>query len=759
MRSIRFGLVVLTAALVLLAPRHTDGCGPDLPTAVFTQQRHPDAPLDAYAGGRLGLIGPSFYQRYLVIAYRHLAGRSVDRDGGRALLGASQPASEGSAYWQWVELRRNYPGADSAVGFSSTRSIEDMKVDDYTFVTYDNCLEDALRTAAATLADRERRAGTQSPWFSDWLSGQDRVFANCSSDAWMPEEAPAGAPAWLVADRAYQRAAAHFYAGRFAEAAAGFEGVAADRGSSWRTWAPYLVARAYTRQATVRPGYRDIDRPVLERAESQATRVLADRALRPSHEATRRLLGFIRFRLRPEERLGELSRLLAAPRLPATAAQDMIDLGMLFDRFGQARVESLATGREDLDLADWVSDFQSHGTEAHRHALARWKATRSLPWLVAAIVHARGDEPDAAVLLDAAAKTQPTSPAFVTLSIHHARLLIEAGRRDEARALLDARTAAARKDWPASALNVALGQRLSLARSLDEVVTFAPRTPAQIAIGWEPEASMADTTAASLERAFPGAQYFDADAAWIVSRRLSLDLMARIARGSDLPRNLRAEVALATWVRAVLLERYELARELVPVVSDLLPETRSYLERFAAAPDDAARRFEAAMFMLNTPGVNPSLQPGAGRLQPISKLDSFRGNWWCAAEPGRDAFDGLLARDVFGLRRWGDGEATSPDTSWEAVALGAEARAAAATERARLAVLPAAPNLLCREAIAWAEAHPDDPRAPQALHLAVRSTRYGCADPLTSELSKRAFQALHRHFPKSEWAAKTKYYF
>jgi hypothetical protein len=759
MRAARVGVatVALAAAWAGLAPQATDGCGPDLPTAVFTLQRHPDAPLESFAAGRLGLIGPDFYQRYLVIAYRHLAGRAVDRAGGRALLGFGE-AQEGSAYWQWVEVRRNYPGADSAVGFGATRSIEDMKVDDYTFVTYDNCLEDALRTAAATLAEREKRAGAGSPWFSDWLSGQDRVFANCSSDAWMPEPAPPGAPAWLVADRAYQRAAAHFYAGRFDEAARGFEGVAADRGSPWRAWAPYLVARAYTRMATVRPGHRDIDRPALERAEAQALRVVADPGLRQSHDAARRLLGFIRFRLRPEERLTELSRSLAAPRLPGSAAQDMIDLALLFDRFGQVRAESLAAGRDELELADWVLTFQSRGTAAHRHALERWQATRSLPWLVAAATHARGDEPDAGALIDAAGRVAPASPAFATLTVHRARLLLEANRRDEARALIDERLPEARADWPVSALNALLGQRLSLARSLDEVVAFAPRTPAQITIGW-PELALADTSAATLERAFPGPQYFDADAAWILSRRLPLEQMGRIARGSSLPRNLRAELALATWVRAVVLERHDLARELVPVVSELLPETRSYLDRYAAADDDAARRFEAAMFMLNTPGVNPSLQPGTGRLEPISKLDSFRGNWWCAAERGRDAFDGLLARDVFGARTWTGNPAASGDTLWEAAALEVEARAAAADERARLAALPAAPNLLCREAIAWAEAHPEDPRSPQALHLAVRATRYGCADPRTTEFSRRAFQVLHRRFPKSEWAAKTKYYF
>jgi len=52
-----------------------------------------------------------------------------------------------------------------------------------------------------------------------------------------------------------------------------------------------------------------------------------------------------------------------------------------------------------------------------------------------------------------------------------------------------------------------------------------------------------------------------------------------------------------------------------------------------------------------------------------------------------------------------------------------------------------------------------DPRVPEALHLAVRSTRYGCTDDNTTKFSKQAFQLLHKNYPKSEWAAKTKYWF
>ena len=42
------------------------------------------------------------------------------------------------------------------------------------------------------------------------------------------------------------------------------------------------------------------------------------------------------------------------------------------------------------------------------------------------------------------------------------------------------------------------------------------------------------------------------------------------------------------------------------------------------------------------------------------------------------------------------------------------------------ACLDTAPNYLVAQVLAWAKRAPGDPRVPEALHLAVRSTRYGC---------------------------------
>lgn len=71
----------------------------------------------------------------------------------------------------------------------------------------------------------------------------------------------------------------------------------------------------------------------------------------------------------------------------------------------------------------------------------------------------------------------------------------------------------------------------------------------------------------------------------------------------------------------------------------------------------------------------------------------------------------------------------------------------------------------CANVLAYAQAHPEDPRVPEALHQAVRLTRNhysdapeGTPDPV-SALSAQCFKLLHRAYPKSEWTAKTKYHY
>ena len=69
------------------------------------------------------------------------------------------------------------------------------------------------------------------------------------------------------------------------------------------------------------------------------------------------------------------------------------------------------------------------------------------------------------------------------------------------------------------------------------------------------------------------------------------------------------------------------------------------------------------------------------------------------------------------------------------------------------------PNYLTDVVLKWAKKKSGDPRIPHALHLAVRSTRYGCTDKDTTNYSRQAFKLLHSRYPQSKWAKRTPHYF
>ena len=86
----------------------------------------------------------------------------------------------------------------------------------------------------------------------EWVRAQDAVFANCQGDPLvLPDPAPPSADPLARADRAYQTAAAYFYATRYDEAAKRFQAIAADTTSPWRPYGRYLAARALIRSGTI----------------------------------------------------------------------------------------------------------------------------------------------------------------------------------------------------------------------------------------------------------------------------------------------------------------------------------------------------------------------------------------------------------------------------------------------------------------------------------------------------------------------------
>jgi hypothetical protein len=401
--------------------------------------------------------------------------------------------------------------------------------------------------------------------------------------------------------------------------------------------------------------------------------------------------------------------------------------------------------------------------------LHRWNETKSLPWLVAALSQADAKESALPALLAAVSKVGPDSPAYLTLTFHRLRLLEQSGNVDATRRDLDQLLAQQRNSMPISARNEFLALRMKLASNLAEFLQFATRLSTD-ATGAAPiPAGKSDYDPGTPEYAATR-PHFDSDASVVLTEKLSLRLLADAAKSTVLPPALRSDIAVAAWTRAILLKNDAIAREMTPVVTELVPELRDDLAEYAKTSDAAAGEAAAVFAILRNPGFRPfvSASPGRGWFYStndthFNSIDNFGDNWWCnflPTEKNQHPTGGFYL--MFSTPRaplqeiYPGGVVSAPEF------LSAQDKNTAAEELNALAALPSAPRWLGQFTIDWAKAYPDDPRVPEALHNVVRSWRYGCTETDQKDapnFSKDAFEILHTRYPDNDWTKKTPYWF
>lgn len=741
----RSTIVIALLLVVLLQAPPSSACGPFALEAIFSFSVHPEYPLEKYAAGDIGIVPPTYARSYLFVAYRHLNGDGFDQAEREALmelwhdrLDLRWNAGDEQAVKTWLDARQKIAGVPEAPKIEVFRNRE--KPNEYE--SYLNCQNDSFETAAGTLDARISRFGADNAALKDWVAAQDQVFANCSEGQHIPAALPTEADALLRADRQYQTAAANFYSGNFAASQTLFESIAADAKSPWRATAPYLVARTILRKASLGPD--ESKQETLAEAEKKLNDVLANKELKPSHAAAKRLLSIVRLRLHPEERLHELAVSLARKGGTTNLKQDLWDYTVLLDQSdgsGDSHHQKLTTpsASSDDDLTDWISTYQSAEAEARDHALAKWEATSSTPWLIAALSKIDPQNRKASLLQQAAAKIPHSSAAFQSALFQSIRLDIAAGRTANARTKLDDLLTKHRAILNASSLNLLLEQRMLVSSNLDELLTYAQRLPAGYSWNEDGRELPADKEEIGSEaEALLGKVRFDFDGGEILNRRLPLSLLSEATANKRLPEHLHRDLVQATWLRAVLLGNHTTATALTPELKTMVPDLTPLLNEYTGAREPAAKTFSALYAWLKFPGMEPLVDSGSERGAPLNEQESYRDNWWCNA---------ALMTPGIELKR--------PQPTF----LTAAQKAAADRERATLASFGAAPNYLCREVIAWATTHPSDPRVPEALHLAVKTTRYGCTDKQTGKWSKAAYDLLHRGYPGNTWTKQTPYWF
>jgi hypothetical protein len=719
--SVLFRRVAVAAFLVVALLRATpsEACGPDCTPPPPTED---PAECLGKMQGDVTTLGP----RCRAVAFLVLRGLSAaDRKAIQEALGASSDDG-GRPEAPWRAMRARVPGVQPLPEYVPV----DRRFPGTPGVWFTNCLPGAFQMAAKTLEARLERFGVDSPEAAAWVAAQDRVFANCgSAEQVLPEPAPADAPELLRADRAYQTAAALFYAGAFDEAVKQLDAIAQDSASPWRLWARLVAVRALIRKALLQDqGFTKEMVPLLEQARTRCEAIVKDRSARDIHLEIRKLTWLIDYRLRPDKQLSLLGRvLLEKPDvLFRHAWTDYFRLrkGRSPDGWydwDDERARRLQEVKPQDELSVFIDTFDSADT--YPQALEWWRKQRSVPWLVAALSRARHDAPELPELLAAASALPESSPATVSLRVARARLAVDAGRWEEARELLLPLLEKDPKRLDPRTADSLATHFLGAARSFEEWARFA-------------------------HLSFRAPAFFN--------ERVPLARLAEAPMLAALEPKLRKEVVLAGWVRAVLLERWEVAQALEPQVEALAPELKADLSRVRERTEPKARKLAAVLLLLKSPGLSPFVRvhwiddERSYRSEHLRSYDICRMNGWCP-EGTED-----LAR------------ACAPEQGRCVPHFFSDAEhQAVKQEREALAKAGKAPELLIRHVLEYAQAHPDDALVPEALAKSVTQTHYAhnvCIDygqegKERSALSKQAFRLLHRKYPKSQWARETPYHY
>jgi hypothetical protein len=741
---------VLAGAVALVFPWVTvQACGPDFQPDVFVQTTHPDD-LHTFAAGKLGILQTGYDSNEYAVAYRYLSGGVLSKEEQAAyapaaqvpkdwtkmtpeqIQTAQQADSDATAVGTWITARQEWL---AAAGVQDTGAKGLPNGNDYYSPEQSNCPDPAFRNAVLTGKGRAAAWGGKSPLLVDWIHGQDAVFSNCDGKTpGTPAAAPADAPALLRADRAYQVAAALFYAAKFDDARAAFEAIGRDAGSPWHAWGGYLAARAAVREAFGKgkpadeysPDLADFDKPTMQRAQEMLEKLLAHPPEGLSREAVERELNFVRIRTEPDKRAAEICAALAGPRPDAHLQQDLKDLDFIL--YKHLKLASTPP------LLEWIGALRQPDSEG---AVKQWQSTPTMPWLVVAVMQADAKGAGTAALMAAAAKVKAGDPAFETVVFHRVRILTDLRRDDEARALVD--SVLQTKTQAGSERNAYLSERMGLARSFEEMLTYAPRTVMD-AESQGFSAAGANCSIYTEQRQKPArcvsdehALEFDEDAVMALNEQTPLSRLVEAAESQKLPQNLRDEVAMAAWTRSVLLDDAASAAKLSPLLPEKLRKTAG-----------TSIGFPATLALLRDPGLRPVVEAGFSRLESYDSRDEFRDNWWCGpASPNEGQ------------------EQAAQKRAEPAAYFSGDERAKGKAEFDEVTHVAPAPVFMGKRAIDYAEAHPDDPDVAEALALTVRATRFGCVGGAAENTatSKAAFQLLHAKYPKSPWAVKTKHYY
>jgi hypothetical protein len=758
-----------------IGPSYIDAFGGDTPD------------LERFYDGDIGIVTPASPRPRLFMFWRLLHSRPVGRAAGPLLSVPCCGDSDDDTSTQsdnWIQARKTVPGVLADLFYIPT----DREGADG--VSTPNCFAEAFAAATSTLQDRIKSYGADSPWVKAWVDAQDAVFAACSKGGiGLPSLDPA-APGWLKQDRAYQAAAQELYAGSYEAAAEDFAAIGHDTASPYAPRALYLVARVRVRAviqgptpATFAPAHKAVE----------ALAAAPAGTFGQSQVAT--LNKLIYFREKPAALNASLAAALDGPTLDAGAASDYRDFVDLNAKATpsppmidwMATVKAQASGAPPSDFADPATELASQ-IKAREisldHAVTVWNATSDQAWLVAALSLATPADSQTSALLAAADKIEPSSPAYLTVAYQRVRLTLASAPVDATRRTLD--VLLARTDLSTTDRNLFLAERLQVAEDRAAFARLTLRRRLCVDLPDAPSNCVRGRYNEQVEEDgiydASGKVGLGPDARALIDRLPMAD-RAALAHDASIPDLLRLDIAMTTWTRAVLAQDNALIDDMSKAIALQLPLMRVDLGRVIAAAPGPAKRFAEFFVLAKMPGLATDLQ---GYTRPQGKrIADFQGNWpdWGLLPPGSTAGvstpplsweyqPGLDGSDISKLG-WRVVDANSDLVCLTFCGAApfplpgprflADRRPLAERERKQMGVAfaadgkaPAGAVSIWEELFDYAQAHPADPRSPEALYWLGHISRYGKTH---GHVGRRAFNLLHQRFPTTTWAKETKYFY
>lgn len=433
------------------------------------------------------------------------------------------------------------------------------------------------------------------------------------------------------------------------------------------------------------------------------------------------------------------------------------------------------------DLSDWILTIQTDDPGSYDHAFQRWRETESNAWLIASLMKADQKSPGLERLVRAAQAVDRNTPTFAGSIYHLVRLKSDAGKKAEARELLDQVFKSGVDHLPVSAQNLFAEQRMNLAEDLNNFLRSGLRTPVGFyddgrlvsrlkffeapsgedesefhrfrlpqefesnALPEDVKNELQQQAEAEFQKllAWKDRMFLDPKVTEILNTHFTLPALIDVLRSPALPDYLRERIALAIWTRAIVLERQQVADKIAPAILNFAPEMGPFLLPYLRARTAREKERAALFLLLKNPQISPLIADGLPTsFEPHDFSYYYQSAWWCAPSLTEYNMEGEeVAKEI-------------PVPNFVSSGQVADSR----KDYLGLIEIDDAKSYLGKRALEWAKAAPDDARIPEALFIAAKANsqyKYGCSGWEHDKKTKTEAETLLRtRYPNSPWTAK-----